>query len=218
MFALCVSEITPDFDDAARLRLIAAVQRSSIESMSLEPRLCVLDVGCGRGSGTLVLAAAVGVAGVVHGVDYDAMMIAEARQRALLEGVDARVFYHQANAIALPWPDGYFNASRSDCVLQHMLEPVRAFDELLRVTRTGGRVAVIDGDWATLDIDPMTRMLRHDCPTFRPRSDRRTLSLVNACVDCSHATDCETSRWTSAPFLTRCGRGMVVATKSHIDG
>ena len=96
-----------------------------------------------------------------------------------------------------------------------MLEPVRAFDELLRVTRTGGRVAVIDGDWATLDIDPMTRMLRHDCPTFRPRSDRRTLSLVNACVDCSHATDCETSRWTSAPFLsqmrTRHGAGNKVS-------
>ena len=34
-----------------------------------------------------------------------------------------------------------------------MLEPVRAFDELLRVTRTGGRVVVIDGDWATLNID-----------------------------------------------------------------
>ena len=92
MFALCVSEITPDFDDATRLRQIADIQRRSIESMSLEPGLCVLDVGCGRGSGTLVLAVAVGVAGVVHGVDYDAMMIAEGRKRALLEGVDARVF------------------------------------------------------------------------------------------------------------------------------
>ena len=102
MFALCVSEITPDFDDATRLRQIADIRRRSIESMSLEPRLCVLDVGCGTGASTLALGAAVGVAGVVHGVDYDAMMIAEARKRALLEGVNARPFYHQANAIALP--------------------------------------------------------------------------------------------------------------------
>ena len=92
MFALCVSEITPDFDDATRLRQIADIQRRSIESMSLEPRLCALDVGCGTGASKVALGAAVGVAGVVHGVDYDAMMISEARKRALLEGVDARFF------------------------------------------------------------------------------------------------------------------------------
>ncbi len=34
-----------------------------------------------------------------------------------------------------------------------MLEPVRAFDEWVRVARPGGRVVVIDGDWETLDID-----------------------------------------------------------------
>ena len=170
------SKITSDFGDAARLRLIAAVQRSSIESMSLRPGFCVLDVGCGRGSGTLALAAAVGATGAVRGVDYDAMQIAEARQRALRDGVDSRVSYHQANAIALPWPDGYFNASRSDRVLQHMLEPVRAFVELLRVTRTGGRVVVIDGDWATLNIDSddpnVEARLAHFQETLRPRNLR----------------------------------------------
>ena len=86
------SKTKHDFDGPTRLPLIADIQRRSIESMSLEPRLCVLDVGCGTGASKLALGAAVGVAGVVHGVDYDAMMIAEARKRALLEGVDARVF------------------------------------------------------------------------------------------------------------------------------
>ena len=66
------------------------------------------------------------------------------------------------------------NASRSDCVLQHMLEPVRAFDELLRVTRTGGRVVVIDGDWATLNIDSddpnVGARLPHFQATLRPKN------------------------------------------------
>ena len=57
-----------------------------------------------------------------------------------------------------------------------MLEPVRAFDELLRVTRTGGRVVVIDGDWATLNIDSedpnVEARLAHFQETLRPRNLR----------------------------------------------
>ena len=125
-------QIAPDFDDATGQRLIADIQRRSIQNMSLVPGLSVLDVGCGTGAGTLGLAAVLGDFGIVHGVDYDAKMIAEARERVRFAGMDTRVFYYQANAVALPWPDGYFNASRSDRVLQHMLEPERAFDELVR--------------------------------------------------------------------------------------
>ena len=57
-----------------------------------------------------------------------------------------------------------------------MLEPVRAFDELLRVTRTGGRVVVVDGDWATLNIDSedpnVEARLPHFQETLRPRNLR----------------------------------------------
>ena len=133
--------------------LMAELKQKSIERMSLRLGQRVLDVGCGTGTSTLALAKIVGVTGVVRGVDYDAAMITEAQRRARLDRVDSWVFYHRANAAALPWPDGSFHASRSDRVLQHMLEPERAFDELVRVTQPGGRVVVIDGDWATLSID-----------------------------------------------------------------
>jgi ubiquinone/menaquinone biosynthesis C-methylase UbiE len=139
---------------AARPALMAALRQQSIAAMALLPGQRVLDVGCGTGTGTLALADAVGASGEVRGVDYNVLMIAEARRRAIVDGFNGWVFYHQANAAALPWPDGYFNASRSDRVLQHMLEPECAFIELLRVTQPGGRVVVIDGDWATLSIDP----------------------------------------------------------------
>ena len=139
--------------DAARPALMAALRQRSIDAMALFPGQRVLDVGCGTGTGTLALADAVGASGMVRGVDYDVVMIAAAQRRASVDGVDAWVAYHQANAAALPWPDGYFDASRSDRVLQHMLDPERAFNELVRVTRPGGRVVLIDGDWATLNID-----------------------------------------------------------------
>lgn len=140
--------------DTAQPASMAALRRRSVEAMVLSPGQRVLDVGCGTGTGTLALAELVGSCGMVCGVDYDVVMIEEAQRRASVDGLDNRVSYHQANAAVLPWPDGYFDASRSDRVLQHMLDPGRAFCELLRVTQQGGRVVVIDGDWATLSIDP----------------------------------------------------------------
>lgn len=139
------------FDPAVEPML--QIKQTSFDQMQLQPGQRALDVGCGTGSDTLALARIVGSDGLVHGVDYDAAMIAKARQRADSESMATRVAFHHANAAALPWPDGYFHASRSDRVLQHMLEPARAFDELLRVTRSGGRVVVISGDWATQSVD-----------------------------------------------------------------
>lgn len=132
---------------------MAALKQRSVEALALLPGQRVLDVGCGTGTGTLALSDAVGASGKVCGVDYDVAMIAEAQRRASIDGVYHWVSYHQVNAAALPWPDGYFNASRSDRVLQHMLDPERAFGELLRVTQPGGSVVLIEGDWATLSID-----------------------------------------------------------------
>lgn len=127
--------------------------QKSFERMHLQVGHRVLDIGCGSGGDTLALAKLIGVAGTVHGVDYDAAMLALARQRCRAAPVTAAVSFHHANATALPWPDHYFDVSRSDRIFQHLLDPVHAFDEQLRVTRPGGRVVVISGDWATLSLD-----------------------------------------------------------------
>ena len=132
--------------------LMLHIQQQSLDRMHLQAGQCVLDVGCGAGADTLAMARAVGTSGVVHGVDYDVAMIAQAWQQSQTEDV-AWVTYHHANATALPWQNNYFNASRSDRIFQHMLDPEHAFDELLRVTQPGGRVVVISGDWATLSVD-----------------------------------------------------------------
>jgi ubiquinone/menaquinone biosynthesis C-methylase UbiE len=133
--------------------LTPAMRQRSFERMHLKPGQCVLDAGCGTGLDTLALACEVGAGGVVHGVDYDAAMIARAWQHTHVRTAPAGANFHHANATALPWPDDYFDASRSDRILQQMLDAERGFEEQLRVTRPGGRVVVISGDWSTLLID-----------------------------------------------------------------
>lgn len=121
--------------------------------LALMPGQRVLDLGCGPATSTIALGREVGAGGEVHGVDYDAAMISEADARARADHVAGWVRHHHANAAALPWPAGYFDAARSERVFQHLLEPERAFDEMLRVLKPGGAIAIVDADWATLSID-----------------------------------------------------------------
>lgn len=98
----------------------------------------VLDVGCGTGLDLEAL----GVGAV--GVDASEAMCSRAASRG---GVLAR-----ADALRLPFGDGTFGAARTDRVIQHVADPLRAIHELVRVTRPGGRVVICDPDQESLVI------------------------------------------------------------------
>jgi len=138
---------------SADASLFANIKQQSFEQMALGTGARVLDVGCGAGTDTVALGRLIGPHGEVHGVDYDVAMVSVADACARFNAVDAWVSHHHANAAALPWPSGYFDACRSECVFQHLHEPERAYDEILRVTKAGGQLVLIDTDWATLTID-----------------------------------------------------------------
>ena len=134
-------------------QLMAHIRQTSVELLALKAGHRALDLGCGTGMDAITMGHLVGPTGEVHGVDYDEAMVTRARVQAAVDGVSAWVTHHHASASALPWPNGFFDASRSERVFQHLLDPERAFDELTRVTKPGGQLVVIDGDWATLTID-----------------------------------------------------------------
>jgi SAM-dependent methyltransferase len=125
-------------------RHVAAMRNADYARLQLEPGQAVLDVGCGNGDVCIELASRLGPAGRVCGVDVSEAMVVAARAAA--ERAGRRVDLQVASAYSLPFDDASFDAVRAERVFQHLDDPARALAEMVRVTRPGGRVLVVDPD------------------------------------------------------------------------
>jgi 2-polyprenyl-3-methyl-5-hydroxy-6-metoxy-1,4-benzoquinol methylase len=132
-------------DEQANLPAIERLRATVVELLALRPGSRLLDAGCGTGDVARRLAAEVGPTGHVIGVDASTTMVHEARRRT----ADATlpVEFHRGDITRLAAGDEAFDAAYSERVFQHLHHPRAAIAELVRVTRPGGRIAVIDSDW-----------------------------------------------------------------------
>ncbi|MHB8146642.1 MAG: methyltransferase domain-containing protein [Vulcanimicrobiaceae bacterium] len=121
-------------------------KRESYRAQGIGPGMAVLDAGCGTGDDVRAIAALVGPSGSVTGIDASAAMIDEACKR----GVPANARFLQATCAALAFESDAFDACRAERVFQHLNDPLAAARELLRVTKSGGTVLLVDQDWETL--------------------------------------------------------------------
>ncbi|MFJ8623549.1 methyltransferase domain-containing protein [Kitasatospora sp. NPDC093550] len=155
---------TANADPAVTDRLVAAldVQAGNAgvrrlrgwahERLGARPGERALDVGCGTGSETRVLADAVAPGGVATGLEPNPGLRAVAGRRAAEAGSTAR--FLDGDALALPLPDAGVDVLWCERVLQHLDDPARAVAEFARVLRPGGRIALLDTDWSTFVLHP----------------------------------------------------------------
>lgn len=106
------------------------------------PGMVVLDVGCGSGTFTGEMASMVGTDGIIHGVDIQSPLLEIARRRIQDAGLTDRVHFHHCGAYRIPLPDDSIDLAVAIAVLPQIPDRLRALEELRRVIKSGGRLAV----------------------------------------------------------------------------
>ena len=171
-------------DAALALPAFVEWKRRVFERTRVSRGLRVLDVGCGTGEDSVVLAKAVGDEGLVLGVDISQTMVEEARKRA--GGGFRNLRFEVRSALDLGLPDASFDRVRSDRLLQHLSDPRAALREMVRVVKPGGWVTVGDFDWGPPIIDSddsslAQRLLSQAVGSFtNPWSGRRLFALMKS--------------------------------------
>jgi SAM-dependent methyltransferase len=127
---------------AAQSRMLEPGTVEFLTSLGLRPGWRCLDVGCGHGQVSVLLAARVRPGGQVVGIDASPASLAVARHNAARVG--ARIAWMNADASWLPVARGGFDLAYSRLLLGHLAEPVATLRAMADAVRPGGVVAVED--------------------------------------------------------------------------
>jgi ubiquinone/menaquinone biosynthesis C-methylase UbiE len=126
----------------------------------MEPDHEVLDVGCGRGVSLEYFVREYGVHG--SGIEEDAQLVQLADDRARSEGLNESMQVQAAPADALPYRDEIFDIAVGELGMTAGAEPSAAVRELVRVTRPGGTVVLVQLVWkAPVDAERRAVLSEH---------------------------------------------------------
>jgi ubiquinone/menaquinone biosynthesis C-methylase UbiE len=135
-----------EFDNEASHGLLNETQsrawRKLIHRLAGREPLDVLDVGCGTGFLSLLLAE---LGHRVTGIDFADQMLATARRKAAIRGLSADFRY--ADAEAPPLPSASFDLIVERHVLWTLPDPGSALESWRLLLRPDARLGLIEGHW-----------------------------------------------------------------------
>lgn len=103
-----------------------------------------LDLCCGSGDLTQLLARQVGATGSVYGVDFSSALLAVAQQRIQNQYPSMPIRWIEANVLDLPFEDNYFDCATMGYGLRNVTDIPRCLSELYRVLKPGAKAAILD--------------------------------------------------------------------------
>lgn len=121
-------------------------RRQTLKHMQIRVTDQILDVGCGTGSLSLMVAQRLGRGGMVVGIDAAPEMIRIALRKAVEQ--DAWTCFTTGVAESLQFPDASFDWVVNSMFTHHLDTELkeRAFSEMYRVLKPGGRMVTADID------------------------------------------------------------------------
>jgi SAM-dependent methyltransferase len=119
-----------------------AMIRTLLDHAQLQPGATVLDVGCGSGVAIREVARRSRQGNRLIAIDTSPYLLGETEQLARQEGFGGMVEVREGRAEALPFADNTMDLTLSCTVLEEG-DADRMLAEMIRVTKLGGRVAVI---------------------------------------------------------------------------
>ena len=151
--------------DAMMSRLLQPVCEALLDHAGVAGSRSALDIGCGGGSQSLMLAQRLGAGARVLGVDISAPMLAIAEEKAALTGENAATLqFLQADAANHTFEPGSFDLLFSRFGVMFFDDPTAAFSNLRGAVQDDGRLvfacwqSLAENDWTRI---PIMAALQH---------------------------------------------------------
>ncbi len=116
-------------------------RRRAVQAAGLRPGMRALDVATGTGKVAAEMWRAVQPRGEVEGIDFAEGMLAVARKR---NANRVGLTFTTGDALALPVPDGSFDAATIAFGMRNLADYRRGFAEMHRAVKPGGRVVCLE--------------------------------------------------------------------------
>lgn len=130
-------------------------RRQMVNDLNISSGDVVLDLGCGPGLWTSLLAEKVNSKGRVVGLDVDTDFINYAKNNLAVNDLNEVIDFHQGNFYSVPFEDDTFDLVFLGNCFAYVTDHQKVLEEQKRITKRNGRVAVKDFDGSVIVVNPI---------------------------------------------------------------